>query len=66
MAECPYPVDFPPNKYLCCHLLLQYPSLAEIQGAFVLAVNQKYLGIDEEVPLGPGDEVAVIPPISGG
>ena len=46
-----------------------YPDLAQIADNIVLAVNQEY--IDTEHPhagftLNEGDEVAVIPPISGG
>jgi len=37
-----------------------------MQDAFLLSLNQEYLGQGEEVVLKAGDEVAVIPPISGG
>ncbi|XP_043241725.1 molybdopterin synthase sulfur carrier subunit-like isoform X2 [Amphibalanus amphitrite] len=48
-------------------LLVQtYPQLATLQGTFILAVNQRYLEADESVTIRRGDEVAVIPPISGG
>ncbi|KAF0286861.1 Molybdopterin synthase sulfur carrier subunit [Amphibalanus amphitrite] len=47
-------------------LLVQtYPQLATLQGTFILAVNQRYLEADESVTIRRGDEVAVIPPISG-
>lgn len=46
--------------------MLQFPLLEEIKGAFALAVNQEYVGPDGEVALRAGDEVAIIPPISGG
>jgi len=32
----------------------------------VLSLNQEYLDLDQSVPLKNGDEVAVIPPVSGG
>lgn len=47
-------------------LLQQFPQLAELGSTFVLSLNQEYLAPGEEQPLRAGDEVAVIPPISGG
>ena len=41
-------------------------SLNEIKSNLILAVNQEYIGAEESVLLKTGDEVAVIPPISGG
>lgn len=46
-------------------IVAAYPALAEIKDAIVLAVNQSYVD-GEARPLAEGDEVAVIPPISGG
>ncbi|XP_072272792.1 molybdopterin synthase sulfur carrier subunit-like [Pyxicephalus adspersus] len=44
-----------------------HPRLRVIQDHVVLAIRQEYVTIGEEViKLRPGDEVAVIPPISGG
>lgn len=51
---------------LLAHLLEAYPALAEIQDAFVFSLNQEYLAPGQEEALKDGDEVAVIPPISGG
>lgn len=35
-------------------------------GCCVFAVNQEYVSKEQPVPLEDGDEVALIPPISGG
>lgn len=41
--------------------------LSVLQGQVVLAVRQQYIAIDDQpVALGDGDEVAVVPPLSGG
>lgn len=40
-----------------------YPELKKID-TYVFAVNQQYA--DESVVLSEGDEVAIIPPVSGG
>lgn len=41
--------------------------LSVLQGRVVLAVRQQYVTIDDQlVTLGDGDEVAVVPPLSGG
>ena len=40
--------------------------LEELHSSFVFSLNQEYLAPGEEQPLKAGDEVAVIPPISGG
>lgn len=47
-------------------LLKWYPNLREIWSTCVLARNQEYLAKGESVVLNEGDEIAVIPPISGG
>ena len=41
-------------------------SLEEIKSNLLIAVNQEYVGAEDTVRLKTGDEVAVIPPISGG
>lgn len=47
-------------------MLAEYPKLSEIVASTVLSLNQEYLDPTETVPLKDGDEVAVIPPVSGG
>ena len=41
-----------------------HPALDEVGSSLRFAVNQEY--VDKEHPLAEGDEVAVIPPVSGG
>jgi len=45
-------------------LLTTFPRLNKIIETCILAVNQEYA--EEPVQLKPNDEIAVIPPISGG
>uniref|UniRef100_A0A3Q3A5K1 Molybdopterin synthase sulfur carrier subunit n=1 Tax=Kryptolebias marmoratus TaxID=37003 RepID=A0A3Q3A5K1_KRYMA len=48
-------------------LLQKHPRLVALQGQVVLAVHQQYVAIgDQLVTLADGDEVAVVPPLSGG
>jgi molybdopterin synthase sulfur carrier subunit len=44
-------------------LMAQYPALQELRSLFI-AVNQSYA--DDSQPLRPEDEIALIPPVSGG
>lgn len=44
----------------------QYPVLAEIVQSSVLAVNHEYVDQHEARPVSDRDEVALIPPVSGG
>ncbi|XP_032364711.1 molybdopterin synthase sulfur carrier subunit [Etheostoma spectabile] len=48
-------------------LLRRHPRLSVLQDQVVLAVRHQYVAIgDQVVTLGDGDEVAVVPPLSGG
>lgn len=48
-------------------LFVQFPALHSVQmGAFLVAVNQEYVSPSSEEELRPEDEVALIPPLSGG
>jgi len=46
------------------NLLEEYPRLAALSDVLSVAINAEY--VDESVLLNPGDEVAFIPPVSGG
>jgi molybdopterin converting factor subunit 1 len=41
-----------------------YPALSPMRGTLAFAVNGEYA--TTEAPVSPGDEVAVLPPVSGG
>lgn len=47
-------------------LCTQHPSLSEIKETLMLAINLEYVQKDEQIVLKDSDELAVIPPISGG
>uniref|UniRef100_A0A673AMR5 Molybdopterin synthase sulfur carrier subunit n=1 Tax=Sphaeramia orbicularis TaxID=375764 RepID=A0A673AMR5_9TELE len=48
-------------------LLRRHPRLSALQRRVVLAVRQQYVAIgDHLLTLEDGDEVAVVPPLSGG
>ena len=44
----------------------EFPNLKILQDNFLLSVNQEYVENEQLVEISSGDEVAVIPPISGG
>lgn len=45
-------------------LAAEYPRLAEARARLKLAINEAYA--PDHTPLKPGDELAIIPPVSGG
>lgn len=57
------------GKYLgsdLLNLICDKYELAVIKDAVVLAINEEYCDLDGEVTVRSGDEIAVIPPLSGG
>jgi len=42
----------------------QHPEMAGLNGSLMYAVNAEY--VDAQTPLTAGDELALIPPVSGG
>jgi molybdopterin converting factor subunit 1 len=60
-------LDLPPGATLqdCFRVLsAEVPALARMEGALLIARNEVYA--EWEDPLQEGDEVALIPPVSGG
>jgi molybdopterin converting factor subunit 1 len=59
-----------PQGYRLCDLvqrvLLQYPELQQLASSMLVAINLDYTGLDDQRVLNSGDELAFIPPISGG
>ena len=51
-------------KELKNELLGNYPRLAKLDNVLSVAVNSEY--VDDTTLLKPGDQVAFIPPVSGG
>jgi len=54
------------TRDLLMKLYAQYPALETVMKSCVLAVNQEYIQLDQQLPLKETDEVAIIPPLSGG
>jgi len=44
----------------------RFPELEEILSSIVLSVNHEYVSVSSLLALRQGDEIAFIPPISGG
>nr|XP_015798787.2 molybdopterin synthase sulfur carrier subunit [Nothobranchius furzeri] len=63
-AASPTPISSKDRKG---RLLRKHPRLLVLEGQVVLAVRQQYVAIcDQVLTLADGDEVAVVPPLSGG
>lgn len=47
-------------------LVTKFPGLESVLQSCVLAVNQEYVSKDDATAMHGGDEIAIIPPLSGG
>lgn len=56
----------PTTDTLLAALVERHPALEPVLRSCVLALNQEYVARGEGRPLREGDEVAVVPPLSGG
>lgn len=48
------------------HVVERLPGLEPVAPTVTLALNQEYIDPEQDSPLKDGDEIAFIPPISGG
>lgn len=58
-----------PNEITCRDLLgkiVEEFSLHQIRHSVILAVNEDFCHLDDQLFLKQGDEIAIIPPLSGG
>lgn len=62
-TTCPLP-DGATVRDLLDQLCFDYPPLADVRATLRVAVNQEY--VDPQHRLSDNDEVALIPPVSGG
>jgi len=62
-SSCSLPSNCTSDQLLAA-LLTAFPSLEALGGAFVLSLNEEY--VEGDLTLRTNDELAVIPPISGG
>ncbi|CAL1531862.1 unnamed protein product [Lymnaea stagnalis] len=54
------------GRHILKYIVKAYPELNLIANNLVLSLNEEYLELDRQVTLQENDEIAVIPPISGG
>ncbi|XP_049786706.1 molybdopterin synthase sulfur carrier subunit-like isoform X2 [Schistocerca cancellata] len=65
LSECSLKVASHVTYEELCTLIVENFSLGAIRRNFILAVNEEYLSSESILDFKEGDEIAVIPPISG-
>lgn len=53
-------------KSIVLEIAKSSPNILKIKDSLIVSINQEYCAVDEEIVLSPNDEIAIIPPISGG
>ncbi|KAK5580833.1 hypothetical protein RB653_000857 [Dictyostelium firmibasis] len=63
-------IDLPIDKSTSFNLIQKlkdiYPQITSILEVSLLAINQEYISSDQDIAICPSDEIAIIPPVSGG
>ncbi|KAF9026348.1 hypothetical protein CPC16_003117 [Podila verticillata] len=54
------------SAVLTQQLLARHPALDHVLKTSMFAVNMEYMDQDQSWTVQPGDEIAIIPPVSGG
>ncbi|XP_022256299.1 molybdopterin synthase sulfur carrier subunit-like [Limulus polyphemus] len=54
------------QKKLLSIIVETFPVLCSIQGNFIVALNEECMDQSQSIELKEGDQLAVIPPLSGG
>ena len=53
-------------SYVLAEVVRRFPAMQAVLKTCVLAINQEYAEQGDDQELADGDEVAIIPPLSGG
>ncbi|XP_028399219.1 molybdopterin synthase sulfur carrier subunit-like [Dendronephthya gigantea] len=54
------------GRFILEEIICNWPSLKPLSSCLMLALNETYIDLVEEINLNDSDEIAVIPPLSGG
>ncbi|EAL64879.1 molybdenum cofactor synthesis protein 2 small subunit [Dictyostelium discoideum AX4] len=63
-------IDLPLDESTSFNLIRKlkhiYPQISSTLEVSLLAVNQEYISRDQDIKINSNDEIAIIPPVSGG